>query len=165
MGRIAAAQQIACHRLGAILGDDQRLEWRGPRFFNRLKLFLAGVGRFGIAQFFVKLGLAALQIFFFGIAHQRHVLPPRGHEGRDHLVIIARGHRIKLVIVAAGALKRQAEHRLAGGADEIVHLIVAIRVQFGLKFGVRHHVRAGGDEAGGHACLRIIGGQLIAGKL
>src|SRR5438477_103638 len=71
--------------------------------------------------------------------------------------------RVVLVIVAAGAADRQAEHGGADGGQLVVEFVVAVLLDFGL--GDLRAVNAGREETGGLHRLMIVGLVFVAGDL
>ena len=64
----------------------------------------------------------------FGAAFVR---PLQAVEHRHHAVVVARGQRLELVVVAAGAAERQAEEHLRRRADHVVQLVEAVLLRVG----------------------------------
>jgi hypothetical protein len=85
----------------------------------------------------------------------------RGEHGLDRAVVPGR-HRIKLVIVAAGALQRVGEERLAHAVGDVVEEPLASDLR---DFHGREFPGAHAEEAGGNDLLGIVRVQFIAGEL
>ena len=81
----------------------------------------------------------------------------------SRLVVVLLRDRVDLVIVAAGAVDRQAEEDLAGGRDDVVEPVVAGLLAVGrLVVPDAQAVEAGGDERVGVAVGQLVAGELLA---
>ena len=79
------------------------------------------------------------------VGHRRDVL----EKGEQAVVVLLRD-RVDLVVVAAGAVDRQAEERLAGGGDEVIEPVVPRLHAVGrLVVPEPEPVEAGGDQVVG----------------
>ena len=79
-------------------------------------------------------------------------------------VIVARGDRVVLVVVAPGAAERQAEHRLAGRVQAVLDDLVLVLQLPGAE-PLRLGEEPGRDHPPGIILARPVGGQDVAGDL
>ena len=91
--------------------------------------------------------------------------PPRALEDAVQAVVVGHRHRVVLVVVAAGAAERQAEHRPADrldGVGEVEVLVVGGRV---VPVPLADREEPGRGDAGGVPLGRAGAGQDVAGDL
>ena len=87
-------------------------------------------------------------------------------EESEHRVVIALRDRVDFVIVAAGAVHRQSEKRLAGGRDDVVETFVQREQPVGrLIVPQAEPVKAGGDDRVARHGRQFVSGQLLADEL
>ena len=89
------------------------------------------------------------------------VVRPDVREERLQLVVVFLRDRVVLVIVTSGASDGQPEeHRADGIGDVVENLLAALHQVAGVAF-----IRIVAIERRGHACVRVVGPQFIAGNL
>ena len=98
----------------------------------------------------------------FGLRHEIVIDFDRREEDRLHPVVVRLGNRVELVVVAARALQREAEHSLRGRGDHVVEVVEAV---LGVVLLAKLDPRSGAQEPS--RCLRVESDpvQLVAGEL
>src|SRR5262249_20320858 len=145
--------------------------------FNFVELLEFPLGRRQLGLEIIAAGFEILQAAVVfraggGVGEQRHLLRAAAVRGGVHglgepqqPVIVLLQDRIDLVIVAAGAVHRQAEKDLAGGGDDVIQPVIACLFAIGrLVVPDAKAVVGGGDDAVIAAVRQLVAGELFANE-
>ena len=109
----------------------------------------------------IELGLGSF--VSFGVEVEFDLAADRRRERRKQPVVIGLRDRVELVIVAARAANRQPEHRRADRRQHVVHLVIAVLLDFVLRDLRRVNARR--EEPCRHHRQPVVRSELIPGDL
>ena len=151
---------IEDHPVLFLQGGSRRILDPRSETLGQLVLFVLGQGDDQRRMFLVPLRQRSSKIAGYW---QINLAADGRGEGVDEAVVIAHRNGIELVIVAARAADRHAEHRGARGVGHVIEFIVARGFKFLFRQLRGEHART--KEAGSLHRERVVRCKLIAGQL
>ena len=176
--RVIVSLELSCLQLLALRAllhrrPDRLLDILGQRFESFLELPLS-VRRFDFGDGALQWGdcsqafLLPLDPFLGFLLWRQQVIESHvSKEHSDRTVVVHAGDRIKLVVVAAGAVDRQAHEALERRPDHVVQIVVAI-VRVGLlaeSHSRPEPVKGGSSETIVGRLVKLVAGNLLDEEL